>query len=60
MLALFGELASRGKAIVLVSSQFDELLAVCHRIAVLRRGVLGEFRSAEDWNEEALLLEAAS
>ncbi|MBK6696931.1 MAG: sugar ABC transporter ATP-binding protein [Myxococcales bacterium] len=60
VLALFGELASRGKAIVLVSSQFDELLAVCHRIAVLRRGVLGEFRSAEDWNEEALLLEAAS
>ncbi len=60
VLSILRELAARGKAIVLVSSQFDELRAACDRIAVLRRGELGPPRAATDWTDEGLLLEASS
>lgn len=60
ILALFTELASRGKALVLVSSQLDELVSVCDRIAVLRGGELQAARATSEWTEESLLLEAAS
>ena len=60
VLGLLRELAGKGKGVVLVSSQLDELVTTCDRIAVLRRGELGEPRPANQWNEQALLLEAAS
>ena len=37
---LLADLAAGGAAIVLVSSELNELLGMCHRIAVLRRGRL--------------------
>jgi ribose transport system ATP-binding protein len=37
-----GELAARGKGIVVVSSYVPELLGICDRIAVMSRGVLSE------------------
>jgi ribose transport system ATP-binding protein len=55
---LVGELAARGKGIVFVSSYFPELLGVCDRIAVMRRGRLGTPRPASQWTEAALLEEA--
>jgi ribose transport system ATP-binding protein len=60
VLELLRELAANGKGIVLVSSQLDELVTTCDRIAVLKDGVLGEPRPASEWTEESLLLEAAS
>ncbi|HTF89382.1 MAG TPA: sugar ABC transporter ATP-binding protein [Planctomycetota bacterium] len=54
-----GELAASGKAIVIASSHFPELLHVCDRIAVFQRGNLGAVRPASDWTE-ASLLRAAS
>lgn len=60
ILALVRQVAEKGKAIVLVSSQFDELMATCDRIAVLRGGALLPSKPVRDWSEEALLLEAAS
>jgi ribose transport system ATP-binding protein len=60
VLALLRELARKGKGIVLVSSQLDELVTTCDRIAVLRHGVLDEPRPAAEWTEERLLLEASS
>jgi ribose transport system ATP-binding protein len=60
LLALFRRLAEDGKGIVLVSSQLDELVTTCDRIAVLRRGVLDEPRPASSFTEEKLLLEASS
>jgi ribose transport system ATP-binding protein len=60
VLELLRELASKGKGIVLVSSQLDELVSTCDRIAVLRHGELGPARPAAEWDEEKLLLEAAS
>ena len=55
---LMGELAARGKALLVVSSYLPELLGVCDRIAVMHRGVLGAARHASEWSEAALLDEA--
>ncbi|WP_434047744.1 sugar ABC transporter ATP-binding protein [Sorangium cellulosum] len=60
VLSLLRELAGAGKAIVLVSSQLDELVTTCDRVAVLRRGILEPPRPASSWTEASLLLEASS
>jgi len=57
---LIGELVSRDrKAVLIVSSYFPELLALCDRIAVMSRGRLGEARPASEWTEHTLVLEAS-
>jgi ribose transport system ATP-binding protein len=38
MYLLIGELAAQGKAIVVISSELPELLGICDRILVMRRG----------------------
>jgi ribose transport system ATP-binding protein len=55
---LIGELAAQGKAILFVSSYFQELLRVCDRIGVMSRGRLREIRSADQWTEQSLLSRA--
>jgi ribose transport system ATP-binding protein len=60
VLALVRELARKGKGIVLVSSQLDELISTCDKIAILRRGELGPPIPATEWTEENLLLEVSS
>jgi ribose transport system ATP-binding protein len=60
ILDLFRELAARGKSIVMVSSEWSDLVTTCDRIAVLRRGELGPARPASECSEEQLLLEASS
>ena len=56
--AWIDELCVRGKAVLLVSSQLPELLALSDRIAIMHRGVLGPARPVGEWSEHALLLEA--
>jgi ribose transport system ATP-binding protein len=56
---LIDELARSGKAVLLVSSQFPELLALADRIAVMHRGVLGAARDVAERTEAALVREAA-
>jgi ABC-type sugar transport system ATPase subunit len=56
---LIDELAARGKAVLVVSSQFPELLAICDRIAVMHRGTLAAARPASELDEHALVREAA-
>ena len=56
---LIGELCAAGKAVLIVSSHLDELLAVCDRIAVMHKGVLGTARPARGLSERALLEQAA-
>jgi len=46
------------KAVLLVSSYIPELLGVCDRIAVMRRGELGHARPVAEWTEERLIEEA--
>jgi ribose transport system ATP-binding protein len=57
---LIGELAARGKAILMVSSYVPELLGICDRIAVMHHGRLGPARLREAWTEHALISTAAS
>ncbi|MBI4956763.1 MAG: sugar ABC transporter ATP-binding protein [Myxococcales bacterium] len=58
--ALVEELARRGTSVVWVSSQLGEVLRVCDRVCVMRRGVLGPARAVRELDEHALLLEAAT
>ncbi|MCI0333345.1 MAG: sugar ABC transporter ATP-binding protein [Planctomycetes bacterium] len=53
-----GELAAEGRAILFVSSYFQELLRVCDRIGVMSRGRLREIRPADAWTEKSLLSRA--
>ncbi|MBB5190270.1 ribose transport system ATP-binding protein [Silvimonas terrae] len=56
--ALFGELARKGKALVVVSSDLRELMLICDRIAVLSAGkVTGTFER-ESWTQDAILAAA--
>ena len=48
----------RPRAVLLVSSYLPELLGLCDRIAVMRRGRLGAPRPARDLTEHELMMEA--
>jgi ribose transport system ATP-binding protein len=52
------ELATSGRAVLMVSSYLPELLGVCDRIAVMCRGVLGPARPVAEANEHQIMLEA--
>jgi ribose transport system ATP-binding protein len=52
------ELATRGRAILLVSSHLPELLGVCDRVAVMRRGVLGPARPVDEIDDRSVMQEA--
>ncbi len=56
---LIDDQVGAGKSVVLVSSYFPELLALCDRIAVMSRGKLGAPLPADAWTEHTLLLEAS-
>jgi ribose transport system ATP-binding protein len=51
---LLSDLASRGKAILFISSDLKELTAVCDRIAVLSAGRLTATFTAPDYSEQAI------
>jgi ribose transport system ATP-binding protein len=55
---LIDELASSGKAILMVSSYLPELLGTCDRIAVMSRGVLGPARPVSEVDEHSIMAEA--
>ncbi len=55
---LIDELACKGKAVLVVSSYLPELLGVCDRVAVMRRGVLEETRPVAGWTEHTLMMSA--
>jgi simple sugar transport system ATP-binding protein len=56
---LIDELCAAGKAVLMISSHLDELIAVCDRIAVMHKGVLGPARPARATTERDLLQAAA-
>jgi ribose transport system ATP-binding protein len=56
--ALIDELATQGRAILLVSSHVPELLGVCDRVAVMCRGRLGPARPVGEIDEHSLMQEA--
>ena len=57
---LLESLAADGKAMVIVSSDLEELLATCDRIAVMSAGHLVATFHRGDWNEEKIMQAAFS
>ena len=56
---LVAESAPRPRAVLLVSSYFPELLGLCDRIAVMRKGQLSPARPASELTEHQLVMDAA-
>ncbi|MCB0055914.1 MAG: sugar ABC transporter ATP-binding protein [Caldilinea sp.] len=55
--ALIAELADEGKSIIMISSEIQELLAICDRILVMRNGaIVSEVSSATATQEDILRL----
>ena len=52
--------ASEGKAVLVVSSYLPELVGLCDRIHVMKRGVLGPSHDARETDEQTLLREAVA
>ena len=50
-----GELAARGKAILMVSSYTPELIGICDRIAVMHRGTIAGILARADATQERVL-----
>jgi ribose transport system ATP-binding protein len=59
ILRLVRQLADEGKSVVIVSSEFEELLTVSDRIIVMRDGRCVAERAADETSEHALLLLAS-
>ena len=56
MYQLIGELASRGKAILVISSELPELLGICDRILVMKGGrVAGEIKDVKNATQESVM-----
>ena len=58
ILRLVRELAAAGKSVIIVSSEFEELLAVSERILVMRDGRCVAERALEETSEHELILMA--
>jgi inositol transport system ATP-binding protein len=56
--ALIQQLAHAGKAILLISSELPEVLALAHRIVVLRRGTVAATLDATQTDQETVLRHA--
>jgi len=57
---MLAELAGRGKAILFVSSDLKELMAVCNRILVMSAGRVAGVFERDRWTEEAITAAAFS
>ncbi len=57
---LLGELAEQGKAILFVSSDLKELMALCHRIMVMSAGRISATLDKDEWSEEKIMAAAFS
>ncbi len=55
---LFDELAAAGKAVLWISSQLEELMRVCDRVAFMSRGELGASEPMQQHDEASLLARA--
>jgi ribose transport system ATP-binding protein len=56
--ALVATSAPRPRAVLLVSSYLPEIIGLCDRVAVMRRGRLGPARPVEGLTEHDLMMEA--
>ncbi|MCL5097308.1 MAG: sugar ABC transporter ATP-binding protein [Candidatus Omnitrophica bacterium] len=57
---LLADLADKGKAIIIVSSDLKELMASCDRIAVMSAGRLAAVFDRGEWSQDAIMAAALS
>ena len=57
---LLNELAGRGKAVIVVSSDLKELMAICDRIAVMSAGCLAATFTRGEWTQDKIMAAALS
>jgi ribose transport system ATP-binding protein len=57
---LIDQLVAAGKGVLIVSSYFPEVVAICDLLAVMHRGRLGRLRPIHEIDEHQLMLEAAA
>ena len=57
---MLAELAEKGKAIILVSSDNKELMAVCDRIMVMSAGLVAATFGPDQWSQEKIMSAAFS
>lgn len=55
---LIGELASQGKAIIVLSSELPEILRLCDRVMVMYQGEIAATLLRQQMNEESIMLYA--
>lgn len=55
---LMVELAAKGKSLIVVSSELQELMTVCHRIAVMSDGKLIKIFERNRWSEKEIMAAA--
>ncbi len=56
---LINDLTRQGKAVILISSDFDELLAMSDRIGIVNRGRISEIREAREIDKKYLVENAS-
>jgi len=57
---MLAELAEKGKAVIVISSDLKELMAICDRIAVMSAGRLVATFGRDEWSEEKIMAAAFS
>jgi ribose transport system ATP-binding protein len=57
---MLADLAQQGKAIIFISSDLKELMAICHRIMVLSAGRIADTFVRGQWSEEDIMAAAFS
>ncbi len=57
---MLGELAEKGKAVIVVSSDTKELMAVCDRIMVMSAGRVAATFGPSEWSQEKIMAAAFS
>jgi len=57
---MLADLATRGKAILFISSDLKELMAICNRILVMSAGRVAGTFARDDWSEERIMAAAFS
>jgi ribose transport system ATP-binding protein len=57
---MLADLAAKGRAILVISSDLKELMAICHRILVLSAGRVAGVFERERWSEETIMAAAFS
>ena len=57
---MLAELAEKGKAVILVSSDNKELMAVCDRIIVMSAGIVAATFEPNEWDQEKIMTAAFS